>query len=75
MAASNLKDLFSLENDINNIGNAYDESFPSKRAKNVKHLEDEFDVEKYSFEELWDSSQYDEEHSIETFIEKANNFF
>lgn len=76
MAASDLKDLFSLEND-NNIANLSDESLPAKRIKNntdTNHLEDEFNCEKYSLETLWDSSQYEEEHSIETFIEKASNF-
>lgn len=75
MAASNLKDLFSLDNNTN-IRDGSEEGLPSKRLKksnNVKLIGDELESENYSLEALWDSSQYDEEHSIETFIQKAKN--
>uniref|UniRef100_A0A915DTR6 Helicase C-terminal domain-containing protein n=1 Tax=Ditylenchus dipsaci TaxID=166011 RepID=A0A915DTR6_9BILA len=70
MAGAELKDLLSLgEKDESSTS----EDPPNKRIKNKNLDGTAFSDQKWSLESLWDNSQYEEQHSLESFMKCAND--
>lgn len=68
MSTNELLELFNLEDK----GTSSSSSEPSSKKKKRIHPAEEgaSSIEQFSMEELWDSSQYDDQHSIQSFIQK-----
>ena len=80
MATDELLELFTLDDgdskfsktSISKSSNGTDEGPKSKRRKvNTQNIPGS-GMEKWSVEELWDNSQYEEQHSISQFLRKSN---
>lgn len=66
MSAGELKDLLSLNaTNTDNLSN--DLTIAKRRKINYSDLEDK----KYLLQDLWDESQYEEQHNLETFMQTA----
>lgn len=66
MSAGELKDLLSLNaKNTDNFSN--DLTIAKRRKIDYSNLEDK----KYSLQDLWDESQYEEQHNLETFMQSA----
>lgn len=71
MATDELLELFNLDNAQSVSTSAQQSAGPSKkRRRRVPEASAADQPEQFSMEELWDSSQYDDQHSIQLFIEK-----
>jgi hypothetical protein len=69
MATDELMELFNLDSTQTSSTSNLDG--PTKKRKRKLPIEVADAEKEFSVEELWDSSQYDDQHSIQSFIEKA----